>query len=110
MKNVKMQCVDLHDGGENPIHCPLCGVKIAMGCSEEDVNEWIVGKCEHFLFAAVDAIAFEYRSERFDRAVEAAMSKKTDREREERRRSRKTMFRSYWRLSRYRMRSCSNRS
>ncbi len=83
MKNVKMQCVDLHDGGENPIHCPLCGARIAMGCSDEDVNEWIVGKCEHLLFAAVDGIGFEYRSERFDRVVEAAISKKTDQERED---------------------------
>jgi len=84
MKNAKMQCVDIHDGGENPIHCPLCGVKITMGSSGEgDENEWIVGNCEHLLFAAVDGIAFEYRSERFDSAVKAAMSKKTDREREE---------------------------
>ena len=83
MRNVKMQCVDIHDSGENPIHCPLCGVKIARGGSEEDIDEWIVGKCEHLLFAAVDGIAFEYRSERFDSAVQAAMSKKTDQEREE---------------------------
>jgi hypothetical protein len=80
---VKMQCVDIHDGGENPIHCPLCGVKIARGGSEEDLSEWIVGKCEHLLFAAVDGVAFEYRSERFDSAVQSAMSKKTDQEREE---------------------------
>src|SRR5258708_35985341 len=83
MKNVNMQCVDLEDGGENPIHCPLCGVKIAMGSGEENVNEWIVGNCDHLLFAAVDGIGFEYRSERFDRAVEAAISKKTDQERED---------------------------
>lgn len=79
---MKMQCVDIHDGGENSIHCPLCGVKIARGGNEEG-NEWIVGKCEHLLFAAVDGIAFEYRSGRFSRAVGEAMSKKTDREREE---------------------------
>ena len=62
MGNVKMQCIDIHDGGENSIHCPLCGIKIARGSSEEDRDEWIVGKCEHLLFAAVDGIAFEYRS------------------------------------------------
>jgi hypothetical protein len=83
MRNVKMQCVAIHDGGENPIHCPLCGVKIARGGSEENIDEWIVGKCEHLLFAAVDGIAFEYRSVRFDSAVETAMSKKTDQERED---------------------------
>jgi len=83
MRNVKMQCVDIHDSGVNPIHCPLCGVKIAKGCSEENMDEWIVGKCEHLLFAAVDGIAFEYRSERFDGAVQAAMTKKTDQERED---------------------------
>jgi hypothetical protein len=83
MRNLKMQCVDIHDGGENPIHCPLCGLKIAAGGGEENVSEWIVDKCEHLLFAAIDGIAFEYRSERFDSAVQAAMSKKTDQEREE---------------------------
>jgi hypothetical protein len=83
MRNVKMQCVDIHDGGENPIHCPLCGIKIARGSSEENIDEWIVGKCEHLLFAAVDGIAFGYRSERFDGAVQAAMIKKTDQERED---------------------------
>jgi hypothetical protein len=35
------------------------------------------------LFTAIDEIGFEYRSERFDSAAEAAMSKKTDEEREE---------------------------
>ena len=83
MGNVKMQCIDIHDGGENSIHCPLCGIKIARGSSEEDRDEWIVGKCEHLLFAAVDGIAFEYRSGRFDGAVQAAMTKKTDKERED---------------------------
>jgi hypothetical protein len=83
MRNLKMQCIDIHDGGENPIHCPLCGVKVARGGSEEGIDEWIVGKCEHVLFAAIDGIAFEYRSERVDSAVQAAMSKKTDREQED---------------------------
>jgi hypothetical protein len=83
MKNVKMQCVDLFDDNENPIHCPLCGAKIAAGCSEENASEWIVGKCEHLLFTAIDEIGFDYRSDRFDRAVEAALSKKTEEEREE---------------------------
>jgi len=84
MKNVKMQCVELHDDSENPIHCPFCGVKIAMGASEEAIDAWIVGNCEHLLFAAIDEVGlFEYRSERFDDAVKAAMSKKTDEERED---------------------------
>jgi hypothetical protein len=83
MKNVKMQCVELHDDHENPLHCPFCGIKIAAGASEEDVDEWIVGRCEHLLFAAMDEVGFEYRSERFDDAVKAALSKKTDEEREE---------------------------
>ena len=80
---MKIQCVNIDDNGENAIHCPLCGVKIANGAGEENVETWIVGNCEHLLFAAVDGIAFEYRSERFDRAVEAALSKKTERERED---------------------------
>ena len=83
MKNVKMQCVELHDDSENPIHCPFCGVKIAAGASEESASAWLVGRCEHLLFAAIDEVGFEYRSERFDDAVKAAMSKKTDEEREE---------------------------
>jgi hypothetical protein len=83
MKNVKMQCIELHDDSENPIHCPFCGVKIAVGASEEDIDSWIVGHCDHLLFAAIDEVGFEYRSERFDDAVKAAMRKKTDEEREE---------------------------
>ncbi|MEH2529939.1 hypothetical protein V1277_003686 [Bradyrhizobium sp. AZCC 1588] len=84
MKNVKMQCVELHDDGENPIHCPFCGVKIAVGASEENIDKWIVGNCEHLLFAAIDEIGeFEYRSERFDDAIKAAMSKKTEEEQED---------------------------
>jgi hypothetical protein len=83
MKNAKMQCVDLYDDHENPIHCPLCGVKIVEGANDENASEWTVGKCEHLLFTAIDEIGFDYRSERFDRAVEAALSKKTDEEREE---------------------------
>jgi hypothetical protein len=78
-----MQCVNIEDNGENAIHCPLCGVKIANGASEEDAETWIAAKCEHLLFAAVDGIAFEYRSGRFDRAVEIALSKKTDQERDD---------------------------
>ena len=77
-----MQCVELHDDSENPIHCPFCGIKIAAGASEENVDAWLVGRCEHLLFAAIDEVGFEYRSERFDGAVKAAMSKKTDEERE----------------------------
>jgi len=83
MKNVKMQCVELHDDSENPIHCPFCGLKIAVGASEENVDGWLVGHCEHLLFAAIDEVGFEYRSERFDEAAKAAMSKKSDEEREE---------------------------
>jgi hypothetical protein len=83
MKNVKMQCVELHDDSENPIHCPFCGVKIAAGASEENTSAWLVGRCEHLLFAAIDEVGFEYRSERFDDAVKVAMIKKTEEEREE---------------------------
>ena len=81
-ENVKMQCVELPDDSENPIHCPFCGIKIAAGASEENVDAWLVGRCEQLLFAAIDEVGFEYRSERFDGAVKAAMSKKTDEERE----------------------------
>ena len=83
MKNVKMQCIDLFDDNENPVHCPLCGVTIAAGCGEEDISEWRVGNCEHLLFTAIDEIGFDYRSERFNSAVQAALSKKTAEEREE---------------------------
>jgi hypothetical protein len=84
MKNVKMQCVELHDDSENPIHCPFCGVKIAAGASEENIDSWIVGNCEHLLFAAIDEIGeFQYRSERFDDAIKVVMSKKTEEEQED---------------------------
>lgn len=83
-KNVKMQCIELHDDSENPIHCPFCGVKISAGASEEGIDRWIVGHCEHLLFAAIDEVGlFEYRSERFDEALKAAISKKTDEERDD---------------------------
>jgi hypothetical protein len=74
MKNVKMQCVELHDDSENPIHCPFCGVKIAAGADEDGRSEWIVGTVN---------TAHDERSERFDNAVNAATSDKTDEEREE---------------------------
>lgn len=84
MKNLKMQCVALEADNENPIHCPFCGIKIARGANEEEMGEWIVGHCEHLLFAAVDGgDGYEYRSKRFDDALEAVMSKKTDEERDE---------------------------
>jgi hypothetical protein len=83
MKNMKMQCVELRDDSENPIHCPFCGVKIAAGASEDSVDAWLVGHCDHLLFAAIDEVGFEYRSDRFDDAVKAALSKKTDEERED---------------------------
>src|ERR1700716_409449 len=57
-ENVKMQCVELHDDSENPIHCPFCGIKIAAGASEENVDAWLVGRCEHLLFAAIDEVGF----------------------------------------------------
>ena len=78
-----MQCVELHDDHENPIYCPFCGIKIAAGASEEGVEEWIVGGCEHLLFTALDEVGFEFRSERFNDAVEAAIHNKTHDEREE---------------------------
>ncbi len=78
-----MQCVELHDDHENPIHCPFCGIKIAAGASEESVEAWIVGQCEHLLFTAIDEVGFEYRSERFDNAVKAAIGSKTEEERED---------------------------
>ena len=68
---------------KNPIHCPFCGIKIAVGASEENVETWIVGHCDHLLFAAIPEVGFEYRSERFDNAVSTALKKKTDEEREE---------------------------
>jgi hypothetical protein len=83
MKNAKMQCVELHDDMDSPIHCPFCGVQIAAGASEENVEAWLVGNCDHLLFAASSEVGFEYRSERFDDAVKSALSKKTDEERED---------------------------
>jgi hypothetical protein len=83
MKNLKMQCVELHDDSENPIYCPFCGLKIASGASEENIDGWLVGRCEHLLFAAIDEVGFEYRSERFDEAAKTALSRKSDEEREE---------------------------
>lgn len=78
-----VQCVELRDDHENPIHCPFCGTKISAGASEENVEAWIVGNCDHLLFAWIDEVGFEYRSGRFDAAVEALMSGKTEEEREE---------------------------
>src|SRR4051794_13910822 len=83
MKNAQMQCVELHDDSENPIHCPFCGIKIAAGAGEADTDGWLVGNCEHLLFAAIDEVGFEYRSDRFDGAVNAAMSNKSEEERED---------------------------
>jgi hypothetical protein len=80
MKNVKMQCVELYDDHENPVHCPLCGVKICASASDQ--TEWMVEQCEHLLFLATDE-GFEYRSDRFDKAVEAALNNKSDEERED---------------------------
>ena len=77
-----MQCIALNDDNVNRIHCPFCGTQIGRGAEEETAGEWIVGECKHLLFAATDE-GFECRSERFDKAVEAALSKKTDEEREE---------------------------
>ena len=74
---------ELHDDSENPIYCPFCGVKIAAGASEEGVEAWLVGQCGHLLFAAIDEIGFEYRSERFDSAVKVAMHNKNEEERGE---------------------------
>jgi hypothetical protein len=82
VKNTKMQCVELNDDNVNPIHCPFCGTLVGRGAEEETVDGWIVGQCKHLLFAAHDE-GFEYRSERFDEAVDAALGKKTDEEREE---------------------------
>ena len=82
MKNAKMQCIALDDDNVNRIYCPFCGTQIGRGAEEEPAGEWIVGECKHLLFAATDE-GFECRSERFDKAVEAALSKKTDAEREE---------------------------
>ena len=78
-----MQCVELRDDQENPIHCPFCGVKIAVGASEEGADEWLIGKCDHLLFAGIDELGFIHRSNRFDDAVEAAISQKSEEEREE---------------------------
>lgn len=62
---------------------PLCGVKIAAGASEEGASEWLVGRCDHPLFAGIDEVGFEYRSKRFDDALEAAIGQKTEEERDE---------------------------
>jgi hypothetical protein len=107
MKNLKVQCVALEDDNENPIHCPFCGIKIARGANEEEMGEWIVGHCEHLLFAAVDGgNGYEYRSKRFDDALEAVMSKKPMKS------ATSLLMTTLRRLrpsSKYPMRSCSNR-
>lgn len=46
-----------------PVHCPFCGTRV-MGA--DPVDETIITACAHTLFIAHD-MAFEYRSERFDR-------------------------------------------
>jgi hypothetical protein len=85
LEDLKMavQCIELRDDLENPIHCPFCGIKISAGASEENANGWIVGNCDHLLFTWIDEVGFEYRSARFDAAVEAVMSGKTEEDREE---------------------------
>jgi hypothetical protein len=75
MKGFTMQFVDLYDDNENPICCPFCGTKICRGAGEEETGEWIVGECEHLLFAAHDE-GIEYSSERFEKALEAASAEK----------------------------------
>ncbi len=46
-----------------PVHCPFCGTRV-MGA--DPVDETLITACIHTLFIAHD-MAFEYRSERFDR-------------------------------------------
>lgn len=46
-----------------PVHCPFCGTRV-MGADPAD--ETRITACQHTLFIAHD-MAFEYRSERFDR-------------------------------------------
>ena len=50
---------------EHPIHCPFCG---AMGLTAGDSEDMVEDFCEHVLFMAHD-VAFEYRSERFDKLM-----------------------------------------
>jgi hypothetical protein len=80
MKGFTVQSIDLYDDSENPICCPFCGTKIANGASEED--QWVVGECEHLLFAAHDE-GFEYKSTRFEKAIEAAKAVMSEDERDE---------------------------
>jgi hypothetical protein len=80
MKGFTVQSIDLYDDSENPICCPFCGTKVANGASEED--QWIVGECEHLLFAAHDE-GFEYKSTRFEKAIEAAKAGMSEDERDE---------------------------
>jgi hypothetical protein len=82
MKKTNIQCIELRDVG-SPIHCPFCGIKVASGGDEQNAEEWIVGSCDHLLFAALSGIGFEYRSSRFEAAVTEELAKKTDEERQD---------------------------
>lgn len=46
-----------------PVHCPFCGIRV-MGA--DPIDETRITACPHTLFIAHD-MAFEYRSEQFNR-------------------------------------------
>lgn len=48
-----------------PVHCPFCGTRV-MGADPSD--ETRITACSHTLFIAHD-MAFEYRSERFNKSL-----------------------------------------
>ena len=62
MKNT-IQRTELKTFYYTPVHCPFCGTRV-MGA--DPVDETRITACPHTLFIAHD-MAFEYRSERFDR-------------------------------------------
>jgi len=77
VRDSKFQVVLLNDDQENPIHCPFCGMRIANGVTDEGIEgieEWLVDTCEHLLFAGSEEVV-DYKSERFEAAVEAVLAK-----------------------------------
>jgi hypothetical protein len=73
MRDSKIQVVFLNDDQENSINCPFCGTRIANGVADEGIEEWLVNKCEHLLFAGYEEVV-DYKSERFEAAVETALA------------------------------------
>jgi hypothetical protein len=66
MSNKSIQCVEVPS--DHVVYCPYCGLE-SLSPEKARNGEDYFSSCPHTLFIAHD-MAFEYRSERFDAALE----------------------------------------